>query len=206
MDPTHTISVTPDNDSTHARLRRATVEQHRRLDRGLGYLLSDQLSLPRYVDLLAALFGFYAPLEEGLSRCQGASPSFRLPIVFRADLLQRDLRAFGRPTEHLPRPTGVPAITTIDRAAGVIYVLEGASLGGQVIARGLSRCLGIGPENGAAFFTGRGAHTAARWKQVVAWLEERGRDARGGAEVVAAACETFGALSSWLLNRKVLDE
>ena len=195
-----------ESDSIHVRLRRATAVHHRRIDCGLAYVLSDSLSTDRYVDLLAALFGFYAPLEDVLSRWDGARPPLGLPLIWRTDLLLRDLRALGRTPEHIPTCAQIPTLVTRERIAGAIYVVEGACLGGQVIARGLMRRLGIGRDNGAAFFTGDGAHTAARWKQVVAWLEERGRGPAGRDEIVAGACQTFAALSLWLVAREVLDE
>lgn len=192
--------------AVHGRLRRATADHHRRLDQGLSYILDERLTLHRYIDLLTALFGFYAPLEDSLSRWQAASPPLGLPLVWRASLLLRDLRAFGRAPELSPVCADVPEFTTADHVAGAVYVVEGACLGGQVIARALRQRLGVGQENGAAFFTGDGAHTATRWKQVLAWLEERGRGPRDRDEIAASACRTFGTLSGWLVDREVLDE
>jgi heme oxygenase len=60
-------------------------------------------------------------------------------------------------------------------------VLEGACLGGQVIAPVLQRRLGVAEGSGASFFVGDGAATAARWARVVAWLDDlvaHGREAR----------------------------
>ena len=198
------VTITED-ESTHQLLRRKTLEQHRDLDRGLAYLLSARLSPERYSDLLAALFGFYVPLEHSLESWAAASPPLGLALHRRADLLRRDLRAFERNAELCPISAELPALTSLDHVAGVIYVVEGASLGGQVIARQLRQRLGVGPDNGAAFFTGDGAGTAARWTQVLAWLEDQGRDRRRRESMAAAASETFGALSSWLVRQAVLD-
>ena len=195
-----------DHASIHVQLRRATDDQHRRLDHGLGYVLSDRLTTERYVDLLAALFAFYAPLEQSLSDWEFASPPLGLPLIRRADLLQRDLRAFGREPECIQPCADVPAFTSRDQAAGAIYVVEGACLGGQVIARGLLQRLGIGPDSGVAFFSGDGKHTGARWKQVLAWLDGRGRDPGSRDQTVAGACRTFAALTDWLAIREALDE
>jgi heme oxygenase (biliverdin-IX-beta and delta-forming) len=189
----------------HGLLRRATADRHQRLDQGLGYVLDERLSVARYADLVAAFLGFYAPLEESLSRWQAASATLGLPIIWRAPLLQQDLRVLSRAAEPHQTCAEVPAFTTPNQVAGALYVVEGASLGGQVIARGLMRRLGIGRENGAAFFIGDGAQTAVRWKQVLAWLEERGRDPRNRGEIVATACVTFDVLASWLAARGVLD-
>ncbi len=54
-------------------------------------------------------------------------------------------------------------LTNFDFALGCLYVLEGATLGGQVISRHLAK-LGIGPENGGRFFNGYGARTGEMWK------------------------------------------
>lgn len=191
-------------ESIHEQLRRATAEQHRRLDNGLRYLLSEQLSHDRYIKLLAAFFGFYVPLEESLARWEAVLPPSGLPFIRQSALLHRDLRALGGAPEHAPMCADVPAFQTGGQAAGAIYVVEGARLGGQVIARGVMHRLRIGRENGAAFFTGDGTLTGVRWKQVLAWLEERNRGERD--EMIDGARRTFAAFSQWLLAREVLDE
>ena len=191
--------------SIHGQLRQATADQHDRLDRTLRYVLSDTLSRDRYADLLAALFGFYVPLEDDLSKWDASRP-LALPLIRRAGLLERDLRAFGRAPDEVPRCAEMPTLATLDHVAGAIYVVEGACLGGQVIARGLMQRLQIARENGAAFFNGDGAQTGARWKQVLAWLHEWDRGPCVRDEVAAGACRTFAALSQWLGARELLDE
>jgi heme oxygenase (biliverdin-IX-beta and delta-forming) len=192
--------------SVHARLRQATADPHQRLDRGLRYILSESLAEDRYADLLGALFGFYVPLEDYLSEREAAWTPLVLPLIRRAGLLERDLRAFGRAPEQVPRCPEMPTLTTVDHLAGAIYVVEGACLGGQVIARAVMQRFRITRENGAAFFNGDGAQTGARWKLVLAWLEQRSRGTGVGDDIAAGACRTFAALSHWLMAREVLDE
>lgn len=193
-------------ESVHARLRRATAEQHRVLDHRLAYLLTDRLSPGRYAALLSAFFGFYGPLEDDLARWQAAAPSAELPLVRRTCLLARDLLALGADTGRIPMCTSPPVLPTLDHAAGALYVLEGACLGGQVIARAVRKSLGIGPANGASFFAGAGAATGARWRHVLTWLDDRDRCAAGRDAIVAGARDTFSALAHWLATREVLDE
>jgi heme oxygenase (biliverdin-IX-beta and delta-forming) len=191
---TDTTSAT----TVHEQLRRATAAHHRSLDHGLRYVLGPQLSPERYVAPLAALYGFYVPLEAAL-----AVPA--VPFVPRTALLELDLRALGA------EPAGVllcerpPRLPSVDHLAGAFYVVEGACLGGQVIARAVTRQLGLRREHGAAFFSGDGARTGARWKAVLAWLEARGSASRAGHEIAEGACRTFSALSHWLLVQGVLD-
>ncbi len=196
------------NAAIHMRLRDATAGQHSFLDEGLRYLLNAELSTDRYTRLLAALLGFYAPLEDSVAQVQAATQRIALPLIRRAGLLERDLHALGWAPAQVPRCGEMPTLSTANHAAGAIYVVEGACLGGQVIARAVRRRFGFGQENGAAFFSGDGVQTGARWRQVLLWLEERESD-RGGDEedeIVAGACRTFAALSTWLSARQVLDE
>jgi heme oxygenase len=164
------------------------------------------VSPDRYVKLLAAFFGFYVPLEDSFAHWEATSPPLGLPIIRRAALLRHDLRAFGSMPEHVPTCADLPTFSRSGEIAGALYVVEGACLGGQMIARELRQRLGIGRESGAAFFTGDGARTAARWKQVLAWLEARDRNPGERAEMIDGACRTFATFSQWLLAREVLDE
>lgn len=191
-------------ESIHEQLRRATAEQHRRLDHGLRYLISEQLSRERYIELLAAFFGFYVPFEESLTEWEAMLPPPGLPSIRRSVLLRRDLLALGSTPERTPLCADVPALRRSGHVAGAIYVVEGARLGGRVIAGGVMQRLRIGRENGAAFFTGDGTLTGVRWKQVLAWLEGRDRGQRD--EMIDGARRTFAAFSQWLKAREVLDE
>ena len=193
--------------SIHSRLRQGTAPQHQLLDYGLRYLVGSELTADRYVKLLAAFFGFYVPLEECFEQCETGLERVALPLIRRASLLERDLRAFDSSPAHAPICDEMPRLITPNQCAGAIYVVEGACLGGQVIARALWERLGIGRDDGAAFFTGDGPGTGARWRQVLAWLEDEARRSpdRQGDEIVEGACLTFAALSAWLSAREVLD-
>lgn len=197
--------LSPPSPTLHAKLRHATAAHHRALDQGLGYVLGEELSLERYGRLLAALYGFYVPLEASLAPLQGGAAALAVPLVRRAGLLERDLRALGTAPAQVPLCERSPQLAGIDHLAGAFYVVEGACLGGQVIARAVSRRLGVQREHGAAFFSGDGARTAARWKTVLAWLETRQR-ASGESEITEGACRTFAALARWLSAQGVLDE
>lgn len=180
-----------------AQLRQATAALHEEIEQKLDLPGADG-SLDRYRNLLQAFYGFHAPVEESIRSAGLAAPGFSLPA--RAALLERDLLALGASAsaiEELPRCRKLPAVESAGKLAGCLYVIEGACLGGQIIARGLAQRLGIGPDTGAAFFVGEGAGTAARWKQVIAWIEEVVRGGAPAAEVVESARATFGALLRW---------
>lgn len=181
-----------------ARLRHSTAALHVEAEQKLEL---QGLSLDGYRLLLQAFYGFHAPLEARLARAPPA-PGFAWPA--RAALLERDLRAMGAPAvARLPLCGQLPALESAARRAGCLYVIEGACLGGPIIARGLRERLGLGPTTGAAFFAGEGAGTAARWSQVIAWIEGLAQEGAPQEEMVSAACETFRALLRWSQERGV---
>jgi heme oxygenase len=180
-------------------LKDETREQHERLEAELG-LLEPGLTIHRYGRVLRAFHGFYAPVEAGLLRLAAATP-LGFPLRERSDLIERDLRALGlsrRDIAELPRCTDLPRLSCFEDLAGCLYVLEGACLGGQVIARALGRRFGLSRLSGMSFFTGDAEATATRWIAFLTWLERVVREGAQSEQIIAAARATFQTLARWL--------
>ena len=121
------------------------------------------VSLAAYKSHLVTAWQFHLFLEGELSGMDWSGPGIDFVSRQKVWLLEQDLRVLGvpRPVVELgraPRPRTDPAF-----AVGCLYVLEGATLGGQIISRHLAT-LGIGPANGALFFHGYGSRTGEMWK------------------------------------------
>lgn len=185
----------------HRRLRQETAKLHDHLDAHLP-LLDPHLSIDRYRDVLEVFLGFYAPLEDNLARLASSAVSpFDLPLRLRAELIERDLLALGasrRQVADLPRCTDLPRLSCLEDLAGCLYVLEGACLGGQVIAPVLQQRLGLDRDTGASFFIGDAEATQARWNRVLGWLESLPSAGARTEDIVASACATFSALIEWV--------
>ena len=181
-------------------LKRETADLHRRLELDLG-LLESGLSLDRYRRVLKFFFGFYAPIEAGLARVASADPPLALPLRARSALIESDLQSLGlsqREIANLPRCADLPRLSCPEDLAGCLYVLEGACLGGQVIAPALRQQLGVEKGSGASFFIGDAEGTPARWSLFLAWLEGLVRAGSTTAEIVASARATFLAFARWV--------
>ena len=184
----------------HPRLRRETGAQHQNLERQLD-LLDPALSLRRYRLVLESFYGFYAPIESELPRLLAASPPLGFSLRARAELLKRDLFSLGLSHSDitaLPRCADLPRLSRTEHLAGCLYVLEGACLGGQIIANALRARLSLADDHGLAFFVGDGSGTGARWRLVIRWLENLVRRAADADEIIASARETFRSLGCWL--------
>lgn len=181
-------------------LKRATADIHRRLESRLD-LLAPDLSPERYRRILERFFGFYAPIEAGLARVASAGPALGLPLRARTGLIVSDLFSLGlSPPEvaGLPRCADLPRLSCPEEVAGCLYVLEGACLGGRVIAPALREQLGVAQGSGASFFTGDAEGTPARWSAFLEWLEGLVRAGAPAGEIVASARATFLAFALWV--------
>lgn len=154
----------------------------------------------RYTRIIALFYGFYRPMEAGLQRLKILAPQQGFPLRARAELLKCDLLALGwgeQAIAAIPTCADLPDLWTPEHFAGCLYVLEGASLGGQVIIRHLRDRLEFPDHGGTAFFAGDGTSTAARWKCVLEWLEHVGHSGLRVEQIVSSACATFRALANW---------
>jgi heme oxygenase len=191
--------------SLREQLKCETATLHLRVEAQLG-LLESPLSLARYRQVLEAFYGFYAPIEIGVSRLAAASPPLDFPLRARAGLIESDLFALGlsrRELTELPWCAELPRLSCREHLAGCLYVLEGACLGGQVVAKALQRQLELTKGSGASFFVGDAEGTAARWRLVLIWLESLVRVGARTEQIVASARATFLALARWLEQQGV---
>ncbi len=170
------------------RLRRDTAHAHAALEAELD-LLRD-LSRPRLVRVLRGFAGFHAGWEPAVGRLLDDpglwEPRRRLPA------LHADLARLGaaRPEAAWPAPGWLNG-----RAAawGSLYVMEGSTLGGQLIGRAV-RAAGV---DGLRYFDGRGGEAGPLWREL-----RRRLDAEPDADAVsAAAVATFDALREWMRPR-----
>ena len=180
-------------------LREATRDAHTRIERVLP-LLEPGLTRARYTRVLEAFYGFYAPLEPSIARA-AATEGAALALELRAKLplLATDLRALGQTPaeiEALPRCRDLPVLESASHAIGILYVMEGATLGGQIIRRHLRDGAEIDASSGAAFFTGYGATTGAMWARFVDHVNQSTTIETDAA--VRAAVHTFQTLTQWL--------
>jgi heme oxygenase len=178
-------------------LRAATATEHERLESRLD--VPGRCATPAgYRGLLESFWGVYAELEPRLEAARAATGV--LPGWSRAQglgWLAADLDDLGcgpRERHALPRCTDLPALDAADRVWGALYVVEGAALGGGVIAAELAR---RDPTLPTRFFTGHGEQRGRRWHRFR--RELGGRLDRPGAlpVVVESARETFAAFELW---------
>ncbi|SHI58626.1 Heme oxygenase [Roseomonas rosea] len=178
-------------NSLRDRLRAETRADHDRLEGGLA-LADPGLTLGRYRAVLSRFFGFWAGWEPRVA-AELSDDAFLSPRR-RLHLLRGDLRALGVVPETLPT-CPPPALRGHGEAMGSLYVMEGSTLGGRVILKGLEG-LGLPAAGGHSYFNGYGEATGAMWRGFLERLEAE----PDAAAVLRGAKATFAALADWMLR------
>ena len=180
-------------------LRVATEQAHRRLE-ARHLLGKHDFSRADYENILRASYGFYLPLEQRLTSFAAEIPHLHWHDRRKLPLLWRDLNHFGHDAaiiERLPRCGRLPDIGSETDALGCLYVLEGATLGGQVLLKRVRHQLNIDAARGAAFFAGYGERTGAMWRRFIDCLHFVKLPA-DIARACASAQSTFQTFEIWL--------
>ena len=189
-----------------ARLRTETRDAHKDLERVLD-LLGITLTRDLYCRRLGQYHGFYGPLEAALRiRCamrdeHGDDTSSHIasliPRLHKTTLLQQDLRQLLVSTTGLPLCHDLPSLETPAEVLGCFYVLEGATLGGRMIAQHIQATLGITPTTGGSFFEGYAGETGTMWHAMRHILVTCAVDVDTENVIVANAIATFTCLRHW---------
>ncbi|GAB4455499.1 MAG: biliverdin-producing heme oxygenase [Armatimonadaceae bacterium] len=191
-------------------LREATGAVHCRLESRLNLPARFKKNSRYYPALLAHFHGFYTPIEDRIEaylRSQNGLteilPGLDWSERRKAHLLVKDLQTLGWKEKRfatLPVCSSLPRIHSLGTLLGCAYVLEGATLGGQVIRRFLGP-VGIAPE-AMQFFSAYGDQTARYWRDFTQAANRAAETTEDPdtvyADAATAATDTFVLLEKWL--------
>jgi heme oxygenase len=181
---------------TLALLRQETGPLHKALEEKLQ-LFQTVKSKEQYAGHLLRLHQWLSPLEQRL----GPFASELLmdwPQREKRAWIEEDLAALDL---ELPPPAlaPLPPCSSFSQCLGILYVLEGSSLGAQIISRHYAETLGLRPETGLRYFTGYGHGTGAMWRNFLAVLEENfSSHPDKTSELIDSACAAFQSYSRFI--------
>ena len=166
------MTPVPSDSALHHQLRQATKRPHHVLDHHplLAPLLRPDLTLAQYGNALASLHGIGQAAETGILAFLAQHPQ---PFDYQARLkvwaLEADLAALGR--QPLGLAADFPVPQNVGGLIGVLYVMEGATQGGLMIAR-LLQALPIAPLP-TAHFSVYGSTAAQKWAEFLQFADEQ---------------------------------
>jgi heme oxygenase (biliverdin-IX-beta and delta-forming) len=179
-----------------ARTRAQTRELHERAEALVD--LSRLRTVERYQTLLSRLLGFHGPLERRLAHVDLGVVGLDLDARRKAHLLEDDLRCLGVDPGQVPACGDLPALPALPEALGCLYVLEGSTLGGQVISRHLRETMSVVPGRGGSFFASEGRDVGAMWRAFCRALEAGCPGEPEATRAAESAVRTFASFNAWL--------
>jgi heme oxygenase len=186
---------TPAAPTILARLRAETRPYHDALEAGAfnEALRAGAPTVAGTTRFLERMYGFLQPYEAALRTHEAElGPAWELPRRYRAHLILEDLQ-LPAAAPGLPLCAAMPPLHTVPQLLGALYVMEGSTLGGQVITRQLER-VGIPLQR---YFSGYGERTGPMWKTFGLLLTAAATPATAD-DIVASAARTFQHLAAWI--------
>ena len=153
-------------------------------------------SLASYAALLCILWGFQAPLERLLGH-QELPSAVGWTARQRLGALAADLTDLGVTGASLPEATGFPTLAAPGAVWGILYVTEGATLGGRVLRRRIEGHLGPVP---VRFLDGHGGRTQPMWRDLGQLADQYVNSKQGRHLAQQTAIQAFTAFSTWASN------
>lgn len=174
-------------------LKMTTAQVHEQLEKKMD-IMSQLENLDTYKNLLVKFYQYYLPMEEQLKKFAADLP---LEGRMKLHLLKKDLLQLGFSEIEIQQlnQAQIPPLPSASEAIGAFYVLEGSTMGGQVISKHLRTKLGILPDNGGSFFWAYGENTMPMWLSFKSFLNTFTGDC---SKTLESAKTTFLSLEKWL--------
>ena len=176
----------------HQRLKEKTQVYHYEIERTplLNQLVNASIDLAVYRVLLKQFHAYIMPCEATIL---SSSWSSLLEGRNKTSQLNKDLIDLG--TSGITKCPVLPPLITREQIIGYLYVIEGATLGGQIIAKILEDKLGLTARYGARYFNSYGPNTMTMWVEFCHLLNQV--KAPHEHQVIVSASMTYAALIDW---------
>jgi heme oxygenase len=189
-------------------LRTQTSVSHRQLEENelSGRILLTNVDLAHYQAYISRMYGVVAGCEKTV---------FPVLLSVFPDLQKReksmlivnDLKITGLADMGLRQlPVCNFTFSTIAEALGIMYVLEGSTLGGKVLYKNIHKSLGLDSTSGASFFWGYGTETGNMWKGFISRFSDYVITNNCEQEVISSAIQTFKTIDEWLSQSSLIPD
>jgi heme oxygenase len=144
-------------------LRQITGPLHEKLDHAplLSEVMSESLTDETYAKVIGKMYECFRIVENAAFEAAGSDVFSKSFYESRLDFLKEDFKAMGsKKIDENCTPELKPAPASLDAAVGMLYVLHGSSMGGQMIARKLKSRI----PSAALNFYSQSEHFAKNWR------------------------------------------
>jgi heme oxygenase (biliverdin-IX-beta and delta-forming) len=186
------INFEPEN--ILVRLKRETEKEHLETESKIpfehvGFSLND------YRSLLIKFYSFYQSFEPQIEEAIFSQKiDFDYSERLKTPKLSADLHSLGmneQEISEIPETLDLPVLDSAEKLFGALYVIEGSTLGGQIISRRLREKFAFDQTNGTEFFSGYGSQTGKMWNDYRSAISDFAETSSKHDEIIDAATETF---------------
>ncbi|MBC7457788.1 MAG: biliverdin-producing heme oxygenase [Bdellovibrionaceae bacterium] len=187
-------------------LKEATHDVHKEIELCIPVLRPD-LQIDELRSHLRRVFGFYQPLENKISIfIDQHGDEFEMKRRYKSSLLVNDLIGWGDSRESIHSihtHSELNDISSLTDLVATLYVLEGSTLGNQIICRALSKNLNVSAFQ-MSFYEGYGADTYSRWRSFKAQAETH-TESLDIDLAIKKSREIFQQFTIWLKGNQIPD-
>nr|WP_315207420.1 biliverdin-producing heme oxygenase [uncultured Flavobacterium sp.] len=182
-------------------LRAATAYCHKQLEQNnlSQALLSNNVNETIYCSYLIQLYSFVKGFEQYVY--PELDPHFlNINNRKKAHFIEEDLKALGIPIDKhtlLKEAFFRETYPDVYLAAGALYVLEGSTLGGQIIVKHLQKAMPPDFLN-AAYFLGYQQRTGSMWKEFLQQFTALPQSTQQEQQIITGAFTTFKIIDNLL--------
>lgn len=181
-------------------IKNKTKQAHLETEHLLIPKLKSIQSKEDYAAILSMFYGFFSPLQQ---RIESHITKQTLPDIEqrrKAAVIEQDIVSL-HVSQKLDICEDLPTIHHLLQAFGALYVIEGSTLGGEIISKMLRKNDNVNiPENALQFFKGYGEQNLAMWQSFKEFMLQQIHSDTDVAIVTDAAKDTFVKLKNWMLK------
>ncbi|WP_269236194.1 biliverdin-producing heme oxygenase [Flavobacterium flavigenum] len=175
-------------------LKNQTSDSHRKLESLpiSASILSPEMKKSDYIDYLSLMYDVHKSTENVIFPL--------LPEIItdldqrrKSHLIEEDL-AFLQYNKTGSNDIFNTSKITIPFALGILYVIEGSSLGGRFILKNISKIPGLENNQGTHYFQGYGDKTGTFWKNFLGFLSEYEENYKCGNTIIEGAIYGFDSI------------
>lgn len=180
-------------------LRTKTAESHKKLE-ALPIsksIIDPKITIEEYALYLSLMHDVVLNLEETIYPILSGVIS-DLSERKKAHLILNDLKNIGIEKKQTFSPLKQSSEISVPFAMGMMYVVEGSTLGGRFILKNIQENLAFNEEKGASFFAGYGNKTGSFWKSYLNTLTDFESGNNSEEEIIAGADYAFQVIGNHL--------
>ena len=175
-------------------IKSETANSHKKLESlpVSASILSPHMKMDDYVHYLSLMYDVHKNTEEVIFPLLSGIID-DLEMRTKKHLIENDLhylnhkRLFSNEVFKIQEPT-------LPFALGILYVIEGSSLGGRFILKNITTIPGLDNDNGISYFNGYGDKTGSYWKSFLNSLSEYEQNYNCGDTIIEGAVYAFESI------------